>query len=352
MPLTPGVLLVTGAYYPEISSAAQQCRAVARALSTRARFSVLATAVDRTLPSEADVDGVRVFRLPIDVTDTGSRIAAALRLGRIMLRARRQFDVVHIHGVSSKNVPVTALAHWLGKRVVLTLHTAGQDEPEAVRARGRAARRALERADLVLSVSPLLSDRYREAGLPPEKLRQTINGIDTDRFRPAREAERAALRQSLGLPDGRLILFVGFFSRDKRPDVLFEAWTTLARTSGEPVALVYVGATAAPYFEIDPELAPRMRREAERLGLGRQLHFIEFTHEIEQVLPRRGSLRAAVGPRVDAHGAPGSDVERIAVGRQPPAGRDRRDHREWEKRHARAARRCGCARVRHPRASG
>ena len=67
MPVTPGVLLVTGAYYPEISSAAQQCRAVARALGGRARFTVLTTAVDRTLPSEAEVDGVRVFRLPIDV---------------------------------------------------------------------------------------------------------------------------------------------------------------------------------------------------------------------------------------------------------------------------------------------
>ena len=172
-------------------------------------------------------------------------MAAALRLIAIMLRARRLFDVVHIHGVSSKNLPVTLLAHALGKRVVLTLHTAGQDEPEAVRARGRGARRRAQAADLVLSVSPLLSDRYREAGLPREKLRQTINGIDTDRFRPGTDAERAALRKSLGLPDGRIIIFVGFFSRDKRPDVLFEAWTTLARASAEPVALVYVGATAA-----------------------------------------------------------------------------------------------------------
>lgn len=275
-------MLVTGAYYPEISSGGQQCREVARVLAGRVRFVVVTTAVDTTLPTEAEVDGVRVYRLPIDVTSLTSRMAAAVRLVTIFFALRREVQVVHLHGISSKNVLVTWLARLFGMRIVLTLHTAGQDEPEAVRARKGLAYRSLRAADRVLSVSPLLSGRYRAAGLPPDKLAQTYNGINTARFRPANDAERLALRAGLGLPDGQVILFVGFFSRDKRPDVLFEAWTRIAAASADPIALVCVGATSSPYFEVDPGLADRMRAEAARLGLGDRLRLIEPTNDIEK----------------------------------------------------------------------
>jgi glycosyltransferase involved in cell wall biosynthesis len=281
-PHKPGVLLVVGAYYPEISSGGQQCRAVARVLSDRVRFVVLATAVDHTLPGEDTIDGVRVFRLAIDVNSLLSRVSATFRLLRTMLKIRRDVDLVHIHGVSSKNVPVTWLARLLGKRVVLTLHTAGQDEPQAVEQRSPAASRALRAAHVILSVSPVLSSRYREAGLPAERLRDTINGIDLTRFVPVSSDERRVVRRRLGLPDRPTILFVGFFGRDKRPEVLFDAWLPLARASSEPPTLLFVGATKSTYYEIDAALAPRMRERAEAEGVGQALRFVEFSNEIEQ----------------------------------------------------------------------
>lgn len=276
------VMLVTGAYAPEISSSGQQCRDVARALAGRVRFVVVTTAVDVTLPGESDVDGVRVYRLPIDVTSLASRVAAMLRLCRIFFALRREIHAVHIHGISSKNVPVTWLARLFGKPVIVTLHTAGQDDPDAVRARSASAYRSLRAADRVLSISPLLSERYRAAGLPADKLSPTINGVDTTRFRPADDREKQALREALGLPAGPIILFVGFFSRDKRPDVLFDAWTRLAAAAADPPTLVCVGATQSPYFEVDPGLADRMRAEAGRLGRGDRLRLVGPTHEIER----------------------------------------------------------------------
>jgi glycosyltransferase involved in cell wall biosynthesis len=274
-------MLVTGAYYPEISSGGQQCRAVARVLRGRVRFLVLATAVDRTLPAESIVDDVRVLRVPIDVTAAGSRAAAAVRLAWMMTRTRRAFDLVHIHGISSKNVVVTKVARLLGKKIVLTLHTAGQDEPGAAD-RASAADASFAAADLVMSVSPLLTERYRRAGLPESQLRQTANGIDIERFRPAAGEEQAALKRDLGLPAGPVVLFVGFFSREKRPDALFDAWRRIAVATGDQSTLVLVGATTASYREIDPELAPRIRAEAAAIGLADRVKFVEFTNEIEK----------------------------------------------------------------------
>jgi glycosyltransferase involved in cell wall biosynthesis len=166
--------------------------------------------------------------------------------------------------------------------VVLTLHTSGQDEPAAVRRLGRAAYRAFMSADLVLSVSPSLSERYREASGPGKRVVLTPNGIDTQRFRPATDAERSALKRSFGWPESQpVVLFVGFFSRDKRPDLLFRAWRRLPSGPDRP-KLVYVGATGAGYYEIDESLAGRIRAEAAACGCPGDVVFAEPTNEVER----------------------------------------------------------------------
>ena len=279
----PRVLLVTGAYFPEISAAGVQCRAVAAALGGRVRFSVLTTSVDRSLPATDRVDDVIVHRVTIDVRSRLSKASAAVRLVARGLPAVQSCDVVHLHGFSRKNVPTTALARLLGKRLVLTLHTAGQDEPQVVRRLGRLAYWAFRSAHLVLSVSPYLSARYREADLPGERVHLAPNGVDTNRFRPANLDERGALKRALGLPETEpIVLFVGFFSRDKRPDLLFRAWRRLA-TSGIRARLVYVGAKSAGYYEIDASLARQIRAEAAELGHDNSVMFVEPTNEIEHL---------------------------------------------------------------------
>ena len=272
------VLLVTGAYYPEISAAAVQCRDVAAALRGRVSFGVLTTAVDRSLAPSASVDGVPVHRVAIDVRSRLSKTVASAHLVRQMLAAGRACDVVHVHGYSQKNIPVSLLARLLRKPVVLTAHTAGQDEPDAVARRGRLARWAFRSADLVLCVSPHLEARCR-AAFPGGRVRLSPNGVDTTRFRPAGPLDRATLRRTLGWPDGDpVVLFVGFFSRDKRPDLLFRAWRRLPASLR--ARLVFVGASAG-YYEIDRTLAASIRDEAAALGRAGSVTFVAPTHAME-----------------------------------------------------------------------
>src|SRR5262245_15796542 len=127
--MTRSVLLVAGAYYPEISAAGLQCQAAAARLEGRVKMSVLATAVDPSLPSTETIDGVTVHRLAIDVRSVISKAGASLRIVAKLLSVLPGKDVVHVHGVSQKNVPVAVMARLFRKPVVLTLHTSGQDEP-------------------------------------------------------------------------------------------------------------------------------------------------------------------------------------------------------------------------------
>jgi len=275
------VLLVTGAYYPEISAAGIQCRAMAAALRDRVRFGVLTTAVDPSLPAVEIVEGVPVFRIVLDVRSRWSKATATLRLVRRLLQVSRDFAIVHLHGFSQKNVLVTWLARLTGKRVVLTLHTSGQDEPDAVRRAGSIAYRSFLTADVVLAVSPGLRDAYLRAGVSPERVRLSPNGIDTTRFHQVDASMKVALRRDLGLPEERpIVLFVGFFSRDKRPDLLFRAWTRARQEHGVDSTLVFVGATDDSYYEIDERLARDIHDASARLAEGDRVVFVPPTNEV------------------------------------------------------------------------
>jgi glycosyltransferase involved in cell wall biosynthesis len=280
----PSVLLVVGAYHPEISAAGLQSQAVAAALGDRARFSVLVTAVDPALAPDEIIEDVRVSRVSVDVRSRLSKTAASIRLVSRLAEMRSTVDLIHVHGISAKNVPVALMARALGKPIVLTLHTSGQDEPQVAAAQGVLARWAFKSARLVLPVSPNLVRRCEEAGLPASAVRLTPNGIDTNRFRPSTPDERARLRCELQWSErDPVIAFVGFFSRDKRPDLLFRAWSRLA-AEGRLSKLVYIGATASPYFEIDRSMAAHIRAEAARLGRSDDVLFVETTHAVDRYL--------------------------------------------------------------------
>lgn len=273
--------MVTGAYFPEMSGGGLQARNIVRALRRQINFSVLTTSADPSLPARSTEEGVPIQRVYVDVRRAASRLTAAIRLALAFVQSASRIDIVNLHGFSRKAILLVALSRLFGKRFLLTLQTGVQDEPAAVRASGALAYWAYKNADLCLSVSPGLSRAYLEAGLSPSRLRQVCNAVDTDRFRPPAPGERAELRRTLGLPaDLKLVLFVGFFSRDKRPDLLYAAWSQMA--SAAPASgLVFVGAAASTYQEIDPRLAAAIRDRAAADGNADRLFFVESSLAID-----------------------------------------------------------------------
>ena len=305
------VLMITGAYYPEISSGGVQCRNMARMLVGRADVQVLTTSVDPALPRHDRVDDVPVTRIRVDVRSGVSKIRALRRMVLDLIRLIRASDIVHLHGYSTKNVVATMVAKAFRKPIVMSLHTAGFDEPAAIERQGSLAFWAFLSVDLYLSVSPGLVDSYLVAGLPADRILMVPNGIDIDRFRPASGADRQRLRARLSLPpDIPVIVFVGFFSADKQPRVLFDAWLSLAVGDGPQPALLFVGATASPYFEVNDRIAIEMRDDAARLGVADRLHFTGLTHDVESYL-RAADVFALTSRR---EGLPVALLEAMACG--------------------------------------
>lgn len=136
--------------------------------------------------------------------------------------------------------------------------------------------RSLERGDRIVAVSERtrsdLVDYFRVDG---EKIEVVYNGVDA-RFRERlAEADRRALLARLGLT-GQYLLFVGNPKPHKNLDRVLEAYARVhERSGGEPPPLVCVGAREAEIF--------KLRRQAERLGLGERVRFLGFVEDA--VLP-------------------------------------------------------------------
>jgi glycosyltransferase involved in cell wall biosynthesis len=206
----------------------------------------------------------------------------ALRLALAFVRLAGHIDVVNLHGFSRKAMLLVALSRLFGKPFILTLQTGAQDEPATVQAMGRLAYWAYQHADLYLSVSPGLSRAYLDAGLPGARLRQVCNAVDVDRFKPADVEERRSLRAELRLPQEiPLVLFVGVFSRDKRPHILYRAWAQVG-AAGLRTAIVFIGATRPVNQDIDARLGDEIRDRAVADGLVGDVFFVESSHTIEK----------------------------------------------------------------------
>ena len=276
------VLMVTGVYAPETSGASLQCRNLIRAIGDRARFTVLTTSTDASLPWQSEVDGTPVRRIPVDPGSGVSKAVATERMASSFLEFARDFDIVHLHGFSQKSVLVIALAKLLGKRIVIKLTSLGHDDPASIRAGGRVLWTAYRQADAFIGVTPRFADGFDVTGLDRRRFVFIPNGVDLTRFKPSSKDLRAEFKRQLGLPMGDpVVLFVGFFSREKNPDVLFDAWLSMLER-GIMSTLVFVGATAGAYYEIDAGIAERIKATARSRGVADRVVFVEAADRIEQ----------------------------------------------------------------------
>lgn len=130
-------------------------------------------------------------------------------------------------------------------------------------------RQAYAHAEVVIAVSERVREELREIGVPDERIRVVLNGVDTEEFYPA--SGEGEDRTALGLPrQVVLALFVGDIRTPRKNlDTVLRA---LVSTPGMHLAVV--GKTDESPF---PELAAR-------LGIAERVHFLGFRRDVAHLM--------------------------------------------------------------------
>ena len=276
------VLMITGVYYPEVSGAANQCRQLVGALKEKVSFKVLTTTRNSNLPRRCKVDGIDVFRIVVGQRSVFKSIFTIPDFVSFFLSNRNEFQIVHLHGFTKKSMLLVSLAKVFRKKVIVLLTSVGHDDHQSMKDRGFLINRFFSRADLYVGLSPRFYSIYESMGSKEEHFRLIPNGVDSSRFCPVTNEEKAILRYHLRLPGKmKLIVFVGHFSREKCPDILFEAWKCFLLDKFPDTGIVFVGSTNPDHYEVDTYVVKEVKRLA-RTYQGKRIFFVERTHETEK----------------------------------------------------------------------
>ncbi len=198
------------------------------------------------LPLRQRLDGVEVWRVPIDRSDW---IAYSWRADRLLRRLEhdRSFHIVHFvnHHFAYAYRGRFVASIWESFRQRRTARGGGPYHTGAVdwlrrQAYYRLAQRLMERPSLarasrlIACCESTRNEFIAHYHLSPARIDMAVQGIDTDQFH---RLPSAALRHSLGLDACRVLLFMGFITPRKALEYLLQAMPSLP----EHVHLVIAG---------------------------------------------------------------------------------------------------------------
>ncbi len=278
MTATPRVLMVIWAYPPEFSGAGRQLATLAGELIEQGvRVQVLCSHAGRGDRTEQD-GRVTVHRLGTNASGTRRLRRFGLRAFRWMLAHRREWDIVHVHGISPATYTAALAARLLGRPSLLKFTLAGDDDPITVGATrlGGVKLRVLGMMSGLIAISTALADAVAASPLAGKALWRVPNAVDAGRFSPPGPEERARMRREVsaefGIPDGApLVVFLGGIERRKGVDVLVEAWPTVLERVPE-ARLLLIG--PHDHETADPAFKPALERDLLAAGAAGTVHFL------------------------------------------------------------------------------
>ncbi len=230
-----GIVMLTPSFHPTIGGAEKQALELSKALASMgARVRVL-TRRGAGLDAEDVVDGVPVHRVFACGGGLINAVAFLVSSFFFLLRRAADYEVIHVHLASSPALAACFAGKLLGKRVVVKVgggRGIGEIAMSHRTLTGRMKLALLRRMKpRFVAVTEDLKDEMAEFGFGGG-VRVVPNGVDTERYRPAREGEKVSLRAEFGWPPGTCFLYVGRLVDDKQLDLFLRTFASADRGGG------------------------------------------------------------------------------------------------------------------------
>ena len=241
------------------------------------------TAIDLTPrhegPDEETIEGVRVLRVRTPRAPVLRALAYHRRIASLVRRLGPDADVAQLNHLGTGLVTASPILRSLQVPSVIVIWGSAMKGvgPFGDGWRHRAARRAARDSVRQVVLATAAAENLAREGFDRAKIRFIPNGIETERFRPAREGERAAPPPDPAWPaTGPVVITVGRLVPAKGLDTLIDAWARLAREHpGARLLLVGEG-------PLRPEIAAR----AASSGIGDRVVLLGARADVPELLRR------------------------------------------------------------------
>lgn len=238
-----GVCTISTHFYPWAGGAEKQAERLSTWLVQNGVPVMVITRHFGDLPEYEVRNGIEIYRVK---TASGKVLGALSFLWngvRVMLKHRNKFNVIHSHQIYSPTTIGWIVSRITGAALVVNLHLGGAqgDIQRLMRNKrvGGFRLNILKRdAGAFIAISQEILKELRDHGVPEDKIRFLVNAVDPAEFVPVEAAQKATLRQKLGLPaETPIAVFVGRLVQIKGVQTLLKAWEHVP----QPAHLVVIG---------------------------------------------------------------------------------------------------------------
>ena len=166
----------------------------------------------------------------------------ALGVAWTLLRHGRKYDVVYFLMSGLQIATGFPIARWLGKPIIMKFSGSSLIRQMTHSRLGRLEMEFIRRwSHRVLILNPGMVEEALEVGLDQQRLQWMPNPVDTDRFSPPAEQDKARIREQLQLPPQAFItVSVGRLAPEKELPSLLRAFSDVATRYPDAI-LVLIG---------------------------------------------------------------------------------------------------------------
>ena len=291
------IALVSDLFPPIVGGAETHARDLAGALvRAGVDVTVLTRRAREDLPEKETLDsGVIVERIGSPGSPRWGKYKFIPVLLREWRRRAGEFDLLYLCSFRVLGWPMVRAAQRTGTPIVLRAEVCGEMSGEFIWKKpggGESAglrrlftpfvkwrNRRLIRGGWFLSISRVITEEYRAAGVPDSRIKVIPNGIDTTRFCPPEAEEKNQLREELDFPDEPVFIYSGKLNRGKGLPTLLSSWKQYI-SSGGPGLLVLVGSGGGQFLSEEDALVQRVADE----GMGDRVRFAGYQQDVERWL--------------------------------------------------------------------
>ena len=266
------ILMITGSYPPEISGANLQCRDLVRGLGKENNFSILTFTNIYRLRGYSFDRKVSIYRMYIGKLKILFYIINFFKIFFYFLKNKKKINIVHFHGFTKKNILIILLVKLFRYKSILKFSSYGYDDPVSIKK--NFFLNFLSFYDKYICVSPAFYLSSSRVGLDKKKINLIPNFIRINK----KKIRKASIKKFN--KNYTKILFVGYFSRDKKNFFAYEAWKKSFLTKKS--YLIFIGKSRSNYHEIDEAIKKRIISDAKKYNLLKYIHFVEKTESIEK----------------------------------------------------------------------
>jgi glycosyltransferase involved in cell wall biosynthesis len=267
-------MMISPRFFPIVGGGENQARSVAGMLSRAGHSVTVVASRTHNSPWAELMDGFTLLRVPSfqcrDLRGYRALMEQALFLvtaGLVLLWKVRSFDILFFFWGIDYFAFLAGPMRLLGKRsVIRTASTFSREIGNLRDAHGAWVRLKIIRVfDAFLALTSEIEDRFILEGVPSDRIVRIRNAVDRERFVPAGQEERRALRSGLGLEARqRVIVFCGHLTEVKGIDFLMRSLEGLT-VRVEHADLVILGSGAYAMDTLESWVRQSAQRVSEKI---------------------------------------------------------------------------------------